>query len=167
VFGDQLQGNFLAAASDHDREFLLFGKRGQLTQALFQNGQIVSQVFQAGNGRAKFKIVFFVVSFEPARADAEHGASIADMIEGARHIGDQLNIAVAVATDQVPKGSVLAVTGHSGQSGPGFKVRAFVGRSRDGGVGHGGSFFAVERIKVVPEPQAVYLESVTSFGCFQ
>ena len=44
--------------------------------------------------------VLAVVALEPARADAEHEATVADVVDGARHVGEQVRIAVRVARDE-------------------------------------------------------------------
>ena len=100
--------------------------------------------------RAERVAVLVVVALEPARADAKDEPAVADVVDGAGHVGEQLRVAVRVARDQRAQLGVAGVGGQRGQQRVGLEV---------GRVG-----VAVERVEVVPDPDRVDPEVVGGLG---
>ena len=61
---------------------------------------------------AELVAVLAVVALEPARADAEHEAAVAEVVDGARHVGEQVGVAVRVARDERAERRVLRLDRH-------------------------------------------------------
>ena len=59
-----------------------------------------AEVIESAPGGAEVIAVLGVVALEPARADSEDEPAVADVIDGAGHVGQQFGIAVAVARHQ-------------------------------------------------------------------
>ena len=109
-------------------------------------GSVVGELAQPVGRGAELVAVLGVVALEPARADAEHEAAAAQVVDRARHVGEQVRVAVRVAGDERADVRVTRLDGHRREQRVGLEVR---------GVG-----VAVERVEVVPHPDAVDLERV-------
>ena len=103
-----------------------------------------SKVVQARRDRAERVAVLEVVALEPARADAEDHATARDVVDGARHVGEQVRIAVRVAADERAELHALRHLRERGEQRPALEVRAV-------GV-------AVQRVEVIPDVDAVDAE---------
>ena len=110
------------------------------------SGRSSRELVQALDGGAELVAVLVVVALEPARPDAEGEAAVADVVDGAGHVGEQLRVAVGVAGDQRAELGVRGVGGHGGEQ----RVRLEVGAVR----------VAVERVEVVPHPDGVDAQGV-------
>jgi hypothetical protein len=60
----------------------------------------LAQVVESGARRAELVAVLVEVALEPARPDAEDEAAVADVVDGAGHVGEQVGVAVGVARDE-------------------------------------------------------------------
>ena len=109
-------------------------------------GRSRCEVAQARRRGAELVAVLVVVALEPARADAEHEPAAADVVDRARHVGEQVRVAVRVAGDERAELRVPGVGGHRREQRVRLEVR--------------GVRVAVERVEVVPDPDAVDLERV-------
>src|SRR6202000_3009351 len=102
VAGHDAQHLLLAAAPDQDRD--LAGRGGvELGEAALDPGQGLREVVDAAGGGAglpDFVAVFAELAFLETGADAEDEPAAADVVDGARHVGEQVGVAVAVAGDQ-------------------------------------------------------------------
>ena len=87
-------------------------------------------------GRAEVVAVLAVVALEPARTDAEDEPAVADVVDGARHVREQLRVAVRVARHERADLDPLGRLGPCGEHRPALEVLA---------VG-----LAVQREEVVP-----------------
>jgi hypothetical protein len=123
VLRHQAQRLALAAAADQHRD--LAGRRGvQLAPAGLDPGQCPGQVVQPAAGGAEVVAVLLVVLLEPAGADAQDEPAVADVVDGAGHVRQQLGVAVAVAAHQ---GADLHPGGGfrpRAQHGPALEVQA-------------------------------------------
>lgn len=88
------------------------------------------------NAVAELVAVFVVVLLEPAGADTEDEPAATDVVDGARHVGQQLRVAVAVAGDQRTDLHSRRGLRPRAEHGPAFEVLALR--------------LAVERVEVVP-----------------
>ena len=115
-----------------------------LRPALLDEGQVAVEGVEPAAGGAELVAVLVVVALEPAGADAEDEPptpSAPDVVDGARHVGQQLGVAVAVARDEGADLDALGGLGPRGERRPALEVRAV-------GV-------AVERVEVVPGEEDV------------
>src|SRR5579884_507965 len=147
VFGDQAQRLFLTLAADQDRE-VARGRRIQFGQTGFDAGQRSAEVVEPTGRGAEFVAVFVVVFLFPARPDAEYQTPVADVVDGAGHVGEQLGVAVGVAGHQCADFDARRLLGPGAQHRPGFEV---------GAVG-----IAVEREEVVPVERNVDADVLTA-----
>ena len=104
------------------------GRRVEPGPALLDERQVAVEGVEPPAGRAELVAVLVVVALEPARADAEDEPAVADVVDGARHVGEQLRVAVAVAGDQRADLDPLGGLGPRREGGPALEVGA-VGRS--------------------------------------
>jgi hypothetical protein len=73
------------------------GWRVQRRPPLLDPRQRLLEIGEAAARGAELVAVLVVVALEPAGPDAEDEATAADVVDGARHVGEQLGVAVAVA----------------------------------------------------------------------
>ena len=99
VLGDEPERHLLAAAPDQDRDVAL-GRGSELTEPVDEQGERVAEVAQPVRRGLEVVAVLRVVALEPPRADAEHEPTVADQVDRARHVGEQLRVAVRVARDE-------------------------------------------------------------------
>jgi hypothetical protein len=92
-------------------------KRVELPQPRPDPRQRLSEGVQSAARGAELVAVLVVVLLEPARADPEDEAAAADVVDGPRHVGEQIGVAVAVARDE--RADLDAV----GRFGPGTEHR--------------------------------------------
>src|SRR6478735_2229237 len=98
--------------------------------------QVVAQQVEPGAGCAELVAVLVVVLFEPATPDPEDQPAIGDVVDGARHVGQQVGVAVTAPGHQRTDLDPLGLLGPGAEHRPAFEVLAV-------GV-------AVQRIEVVP-----------------
>ena len=109
-------------------------------------GSAAREVAEPARRGAELVAVLVVVALEPAGADAEHEATVAEVVDRARHVGEQVRVAVRVARHERADVGVLGLDGHRREQRVRLEVR---------GVG-----VAVQRVEVVPDPDAVDVERV-------
>ena len=85
--------------------------------------------------------VFFVVALKPTRTDTEHKPTFTDVVNGPRHVCQQLRIAISETRNQRTNLRVASVGGHRRKQRITLEVRRL-------GV-------ARQRIKMIPCPNAV------------
>ena len=107
-----------------------------LAQRASMRGRSSASWFEPAAGGAELVAVLVVVALEPARADAEDQPALADVVDGARHVGEQFGVAVAVAGDQRADLDARGLLGPGAEHRPALEVLAL-------GV-------AVQRVEVVP-----------------
>ena len=123
MLGGDAKRHPLAAAADQDRQ--PSERRGvQLLEPRPDARHCRAELLQPARRRAELVPILVVVALEPARADAEDGASAGDVIDRARHVGEQLGVAVAVAADQRTDGYALGHLGDGGEQRPALEVLA-------------------------------------------
>ena len=145
VLRDEPQCHLLAAATDQDRN--VSHRRGmQSTEALHDHRQRLLEPAQAIGSRAELVPVLVVVALEPTRADAEDEAAVADVVDRAGHVGEQVRVPVRVARDERAETRVARFGGQRREQRVGLEVL--------------GVRVAVEGIEVVPDPDAVDTELV-------
>jgi AcrR family transcriptional regulator len=76
---------------------------------------------------------------------------LGDVVGGARHVGEEFGVAVAVARDEHPELGPFGVGGHRGEDGPSLEVRRL-------GV-------AVQREEVIPRPDRIDAERLGAPPC--
>ena len=86
--------------------------------------QGIAERLQAGDRRAELVAVLGVVALEPARAQPEDQASARDVVDRARHVGQQVRVAVGVAGHERAEVDALRGLRHRGQQAPALEVRA-------------------------------------------
>jgi hypothetical protein len=145
VLGHEAEGHLLAAAADQDGQ-VAGGRRVELAQPRLDAGQRVGQVPQPARPGPELVAVLGVVALEPPGAEAEDQAAVAELVDGAGHVGQQLGVAVAVAGHEHPELGPLGRHRHRRQQRPALVVRT---------VG-----LAVEGEEVVPRPDGVDAEGV-------
>ena len=134
--GHEPQGLLLAAAADQHRDVAGTGGGFSLASRDSMRGSAARQVVQPLARRPELVAVLVVVLLEPARADAEDQPAVADVVDGAGHVGQQLGVAVAVAGDERADLDPAGLLGPGAEHRPALEVLA---------VG-----LAVERVEVVP-----------------
>lgn len=90
-----------AGAADEDG-YLAHGRWDQLVEACRDAFQPGLEQVESCLPRAEFVSVSGVVLLVPARTEAEYQASVADVIDGAGHVGEQIGIAVTHPGHQQP-----------------------------------------------------------------
>jgi hypothetical protein len=85
-----------------------------------------------------------VVALEPARPDAQDQPAVRDVVDGARHVGEELRVAVAVARDERADLDPLGRLGHRAEPRPALEVVAVA--------------IARERVEVIPGEHGVRTE---------
>src|SRR3954468_9732853 len=105
------------------------------------DGQVRLEVSQPARRGPELVAVLLVVAIEPARSDTEDEPPVADVVDGARHVGEQARVAVRVARDERAELRGRRLRRDRAEQ----RVRLEVRR-----VG-----VAVEREEVVPHPDAV------------
>src|SRR6266542_2934310 len=123
VLRDQAQRHLLAASADEDRYSPHRG-RIQLRPALLDHGQRALEVAEAAPDGPELEAVLVVVATQPAGADAEDESTRRDVIDGARHVGQQVCISVGVARDQRSDLGALRGLRHGGKYRPALEVLA-------------------------------------------
>ena len=71
-----------------------------LAQRCLDPRQRLAEGVQPAAGGTELVAVLVVVALEPARTDAEDQPAVADVVDGAGHVGEQVGVAVGVAGDQ-------------------------------------------------------------------
>ncbi len=104
----------------------------------------VLEVMEPRRDGAERVAVLEVVALEPARADAEDHATARDVVDGARHVGEEIRVAIRVAADERAELHALGHLRERGEQRPALEVRT---------VG-----IAVQRVEVVPDVDAVDAE---------
>ena len=104
-------------------------------------GQRAVEVAQPVGRRAELVAVLVVVAPEPAGTDAEDEAAAGDVVDGARHVGLQVRVAVGVAGDQAADLDAAGRLRHRRLHRPGLEVRAVR--------------IAVQRVEVIPVEHGV------------
>ena len=143
VLGRDPQGHLLAAAADHDRDPPL-RRRVEPFPARLDHRQRRVEVAQAARSRPELVAVLVVVALEPARADPEDEPPAGDVVDRARHVGEQVRVAVRVAGDERAELDPLGHLGHRREHRPALEVLP---------VG-----IAEERVEVVPVEELVDAE---------
>ena len=119
-------------------------RRVELLPALLDDRQVAVEVAQAAADGAELVAVLVVVALEPARADAEDEAAVADVVDRARHVGEQVRVAVRVAGDEGADLRALRRLRERGQHRPALEVLAVR--------------VAAQREEVIPRPQRLDAE---------
>ena len=109
------------------------------------------EVVQPRRDGAERVAVLEVVALEPARADAEDRATAGDVVDRARHVGEQIRVAVGVAADERAELHALGHLRERGEQRPALEVRP---------VG-----IAVQRVEVIPDVDAVDAEILGAEPC--
>ncbi len=130
----------LAAAADEDGDGA-GGGRVELGPALLDDRKGLGERVETSSGSAELVAVLGVVTLEPARPDAEDEAAVADVVDGAGHVGQQLRVAIAIAGDERTELDPAGLLRPRREHGPALEV---------GPIG-----VAVERIEVVPVEEDV------------
>ena len=86
--------------------------------------QRLAEGLQARDRRAELVAVLGVVALEPARAQPEDQPAAGDVIDGARHVGEQVRVAVGVAGHERAEVDALRGLGHGREQAPALEVRA-------------------------------------------
>src|SRR5579883_440977 len=141
VLGGDAQGDLLALAADEDRDRAAHRRRVVLCPMLLDDRERRRQVVQAGGRRAELVAEVVVLALEPAGADTQDEAAVADVVDRRRHLREQGRVAVAVAGDHAADGGARGRLGQRGQ----HRVALERGAVR----------VAVERVEVVPVPDRV------------
>jgi hypothetical protein len=140
MLGDNPQHLLLAPAGDQDRH-PTDRRRVECAQPLLDPGQRFSQVGNAAPGRRELVPVLEKLAFLEPGTDTEDHPPVADVVDGPSHIGQQVGVAIAVATDQHPKVHPRGLLSQRSKRHPPFKVLAI-------------SIFP-ERKKVIPAEQRI------------
>ena len=74
--------------------------------------------------RPELVAVLVVVAAEPARAEAEYEPPARDVVDGARHVGEQLRVAVRVTADERPQLHARRLLRPRGEERPALEVCA-------------------------------------------
>src|SRR5690606_15510148 len=121
VLGRVAQGLPLPAAPDEDRDVAGRGGVEPLPPAADPR-QRLGEVREPRAGGAELVAVLGVVALEPAGADAEDETAAADVVDGPRHVGEQVGVAVAVARDERPDLRAARLLGPRAQHRPALEV---------------------------------------------
>ena len=105
-------------------------------------GQLAGPLARTPEGEA----VGGVVPLEPARADAEHEAAVAHLVDGGRHLREQRGVAIGVAGHHHADAQATRLRGERGQHGPAFEAGAVL--------------VAEDGDEVVEDPRAVEAEGL-------
>jgi hypothetical protein len=76
-------------------------RRGEPGEAPSDAVEVGVEVADPGAAGAVGVLVLLVVAGAPTGAEAEHEAATAEVVDGARHVGDQVRVAEARAPDEV------------------------------------------------------------------
>lgn len=150
VASDEAQGDLLARTADEDRK-AADGRRRELGDAVAHALKVGFEGVETPARRAELEPVLGVVTLEPSGADAEDRSSVRDVVDRAVHIGHQLGVAVRGAPDHEPERGVRCGRSHRSEECCALEVRA-VRRS-------------VQRVEVIPHPDAVGAECVRRGPC--
>ena len=112
-----------------------------LPEARVDHGQGFAEGVQPRDRGTELVAVLGVVALEPARAQPEDQAAAGDVIDGARHVGEQVRVAVGVAGHERAEVDALGGLGHRSEQAPALEMRAL-------GV-------AEQRMEVIPGEQRV------------
>src|SRR3954454_19484368 len=123
VLGDQLQRLLLTAAADQHRD-VPGRRRVQLGPALLDPRPRLAEGVQPAARSTELVAVLVVVLLEPAGSDAEDQPAVTDVVDRARHVGEQVGVAVGVAGDQRAYLDPLGGLGPGSQHGPALEVQA-------------------------------------------
>ena len=151
VLCDKSQGDFLATATDHERNLAVHRTGIEFGHAFLDDGKSGLENLQAPWSGSEFVAVLGVVALEPPGTNPEDEPAIADVVDGACHVGEQLGVAVRVARHECTDGCMLGVGCHRGKQRVALEVFSI-------GV-------AEQRIEVVPCPQTVDTEVVGALPC--
>src|SRR5664280_28416 len=135
LFGHDPQGLAFAAAPDQHRD-VTRRRRVQLRQTACYQRQVPVEGVEASAGVAELVAIGVIVLLEPPGTDAQDQAPLADVVDGARHVCEQLWVAVGVAGDQRTDLDPLGGFGESPQHRPALEVLALG--------------FAVQRVEMIP-----------------
>ena len=140
MLGDEPQRDALARARDEDRQLADGGRIEQL-QPPFDERQRLGECAPARAVRPELVAVLVVVALAPAGADAEDEAAAGDVVDRARHVREQLRVAVRVAADERPQLDAGCLLRPGREQRPALEVRAVA--------------IAVEREEVIPRVEEV------------
>ena len=124
VLGDELEHDLLAATADHDRDRAAHRRRITDRHPLLDHGNRIAEGVQAGDRRAELVAELGVVLLEPARAEPQHQPAPGDVVDRARHVGQQVRIAVRHARDHGADLDPAGRLGECRQRRPALEVRA-------------------------------------------
>src|SRR5690349_13419014 len=99
VLSDQAQGLLFTATTDEDRN-VARRCRIELGEPRVDPRKRLAEVVEPATRGTEFVAVFVVVLLLPARSDAKDESAVADVVNSARHIGEQLGVAVRVTGNQ-------------------------------------------------------------------
>ncbi len=99
VFRNETQCALLATATNHQWNRTTHWLRVQFRHAFFDNRKACFKKLEAPDGITKLVAVFGVIALEPTGTNAQHKTSIADVVDCARHVCQQLWIAIGEAGD--------------------------------------------------------------------
>src|ERR1700759_5244673 len=99
VLGNGGQRTLGTRAADEDWE-LAHWRWDQCGEPVLDTDQALVEQIETGAEGAEVVTVSGVVLFVPAGAEAEDDAAPADVVDGARHVGEQVRIAIADAGDE-------------------------------------------------------------------
>lgn len=145
VLGHQAQRHLLAGAADQYGKLAL-RRRVELFQARLDPRQGLLQVAQAATHGAELVAILAIVALEPAGADPQDEAAAAQLIDGARHVRQQVWVPIAVAGDHHTELRMLGVDRDRRQQGQALEMPAIAG--------------ARQRKEVIPGPDAIHAELV-------
>ena len=129
------QGLPLPQTADEDRD-VPGRRRVEHGQPALDARKGIGQIVETRTGGSELVAVFVVVTAIPSRTDPQHEPALGDVVDGPRHVGQQVRVAVGVAGDQRPDLGPGGLLGHRRQHRPALEVSAVA--------------IAVERIEVVP-----------------
>ena len=130
----------LARARDEDRQPANRRRVEQLEPPLDER-QRLRECAPARPVRAELVAVLVVVAAEPPGSDPEHEPPAGDVVDRARHVGEQLRVAVRVAAHERPQLDARRLLRPGGEERPALEVRAVA--------------LPVEREEVIPRVEEV------------
>ena len=130
----------LARAGDKDRQ-LANRRRVELLEPSLDERQRLRQCPPSRPVRAELVVVLVVVATEPAGSDPEHEPPAGDVVDRARHVREQLRVAVRVAAHERPELDARCLLRPGGEERPALEVRAVT--------------LPVEREEVIPRVEDV------------
>ena len=125
VLRDEAQQDALAAARDQQREVAAHRRRVESWSRRSRiRGSAARERLDAVARAAERVAVLGVVGLEPARADAEHEAPAAHVVDRARHVGVQIGVAIGVARHERAQARALVAAGERREQRHALEVRA-------------------------------------------